>query len=232
MRLLTAEWRDLIHLQYDVPPALLAPLVPKGTELDLFEGKLLASLVGFRFVGMGVRGIPIPGYGEFEEVNLRFYVRPLGQPDKRAVVFLRELVPARAVAEAARLTYNEPYLHVPMSHTIGAEDISYRWIYDEREFEMRGSIDGTPRPLAPGSEEEFAGDRHWGYTRRSDGSTIEYRVDHPRWQVAPVRAAALDGPLANLYGEAWGEVLSTPPHSAFYAVGSEIAVHAWTPFAA
>src|SRR4030095_15894454 len=107
MRFLTAEWRDLIHLQYEAPRSLLLPLVPKGTELDRFEGRLLARLVGFRFVGMGIRGIPIPGYGEFEEVNLRFYVVPSGHPDKRAVVFIRELVPTRVVAEAARLTYNE-----------------------------------------------------------------------------------------------------------------------------
>jgi|SoiMethySBSTD1v2_1073268.scaffolds.fasta_scaffold10076_3 uncharacterized protein YqjF (DUF2071 family) len=232
MRFLTAEWRDLIHLQYEAPRSLLLPLVPKGTELDRFEGRLLASLVGFRFVGMGIRGIPIPGYGEFEEVNLRFYVVPSGHPDKRAVVFIRELVPTRVVAEAARLTYNEPYLRVPMSHAIGPEGISYRWTYEAKDFEMRAAKDGAPRPLAPGSVEEFIGDRHWGYTRMEDGSTIEYQVDHPRWEVVAVKDVLVSGPLATLYGDAWAEILSDPPCSAFYAVGSKIAVHAWTPFAA
>ena len=37
-------------LNYEIPPAVLEPLVPQHTVLDLFEGRALASIVGFRFL--------------------------------------------------------------------------------------------------------------------------------------------------------------------------------------
>ncbi len=46
---LTAEWRYLAMFNYEVPPELLAPLVPRGTELDSWQGKVYVSLVGFLF---------------------------------------------------------------------------------------------------------------------------------------------------------------------------------------
>ena len=81
---LTAAWRYLAILNYEVPPALLQPLVPS---------------------------IAIPGHRDFDEVNLRFYVRRRGEDGewRRAVVFVRELVPRRAIALVARWLYNEPY---------------------------------------------------------------------------------------------------------------------------
>ena len=35
---LTAEWRNIVMLNYEVPPELLREHVPAGTELDTFEG--------------------------------------------------------------------------------------------------------------------------------------------------------------------------------------------------
>jgi len=46
---LSAEWRDLLMLNYEVDRAILQKFVPAGTELDSFAGKTYVSLVGFRF---------------------------------------------------------------------------------------------------------------------------------------------------------------------------------------
>src|SRR4051812_23124769 len=72
---LTAEWRHLLMINYVVDPAALAPLVPAGTELDLWQGRAYVSVVGFRFLNTRVLGIPVPFHRNFDEVNLRFYVR-------------------------------------------------------------------------------------------------------------------------------------------------------------
>jgi uncharacterized protein YqjF (DUF2071 family) len=56
---LTAEWRDIAMLNYEVPPELLHPYVPHGTELDLLDGKALVSVVGFRFMRTRVLGVPV-----------------------------------------------------------------------------------------------------------------------------------------------------------------------------
>src|SRR5450432_3594788 len=132
---LTAEWRYLVMLNYDVDPAILHALVPKHTELDLWNGRAIASVVGFRFLGTRLLGVPIPLHRNFEEVNLRFYVRHRTADGevRRGVVFVRELVPRFAIALTARLAYNEPYLAVSMRSTAPAGPVeapglvSYGW---------------------------------------------------------------------------------------------------------
>jgi uncharacterized protein YqjF (DUF2071 family) len=230
---LTARWEDLVILNFEVPPAALATLVPRGTELDLWEGHALVSLVGFLFADTRVRGLAIPGHREFEEVNLRFYVRRRMdvEPDRRAVVFIRELVPRYAIAAIARILYNEPYLSVPMSHRTRVDSdrggrIEYAWRYRGDEFSLDASVDGRAQILAPGSEAEFITEHYWGYTRQRDGGTLEYEVEHPRWRVWPAPRVTFRGPAATLYGPVFGEILTGPPRSAFVADGSRVTVHA------
>ncbi len=74
---LTAEWRHLAMLSYEIDPELLQPLVPRGTDLDTWQGRTYVSVVGFLFLRTRVLGIPVPFHRNFEEVNLRFYVRRL-----------------------------------------------------------------------------------------------------------------------------------------------------------
>jgi len=230
---LTARWEDLVILNFEVPPAALTPLVPRGTELDLWEGQALVSLVGFSFVNTRVKGLPIPGHRNFEEVNLRFYVRrrTASGPDRRAVVFIRELVPRYAIAAIARLLYNEPYLSVPMSHRTQVDthhggDIEYAWRYGGEEFSLSASVQGSAGILEAGSEAEFITEHYWGYTRQRDGGTLEYEVEHPRWLVWTTPRAVFRGPAATLYGSVFGEALAGKPRSAFVAEGSPVCVHA------
>ena len=106
---LRAEWRHLLMMSWAVDPGLLRRAIPHGTELDDYAGECWVSLVGFRFLGTRVLGIPIPGHQNFDEINLRFYVRRRGPAGwERGVVFLRELVPRRAIAWVARTCYHEP----------------------------------------------------------------------------------------------------------------------------
>jgi uncharacterized protein len=120
---LTAEWRDLLMLNYVVDPALLEPHLPSGVELDPFQAQTLVSLVGFRFLNTRVLGLPIPFHRNFDEVNLRFYVvrRMPGAPPRRGVCFIREFVPRYAIAFIARTLYHEPYAAVPMRHELASE---------------------------------------------------------------------------------------------------------------
>src|SRR6478752_5561862 len=109
-KFLTARWQDLIMANYEVDPSLLASRVPAGTELDLEDGKCFVSLVGFMFLDTRVLGIPIPFHVNFEEVNLRFYVkREVEGEVRRGVCFIKEIVPRWAIATAARVLYGEPY---------------------------------------------------------------------------------------------------------------------------
>src|SRR3954468_20670393 len=116
---LAAEWRYLAMLNYQVDPAILHPHLPRGTELDIWNGRHYISLVGFRFLNTRVLGVPIPFHRNFEEVNLRFYVRRKGPEGwRRGVVFIAEIVPRFAIAAVARLFYNENYVALPTRHKL------------------------------------------------------------------------------------------------------------------
>ena len=232
---LTAEWRHLAMLNFRVAPAMLVSRVPDGTELDAWNGETYVSVVGFLFRNTRVLGLPIPWHRDFEELNLRFYVRRTeGGEVRRAVTFIRELVPRRAIATVARLAYNEPYTALPMRHAIGpsgaADDtpafVEYRWRQRSGWSRLRVEPVGPPAPPRAGSVEEFITEHYWGYTRQRDGGTIEYRVEHPRWRVWQVARASLDGPLEELYGDELGRVLRSAPASAFLADGSRVRVYA------
>jgi uncharacterized protein len=218
-------------LNYEVPQEMLRPLVPRGVELDRWDGHLYVSVVGFRFLDTRVLGVAIPGHTTFEEVNLRFYVRrEIGAEVRRGVVFVRELVPRRAIASIARLAYNEPYRALPMRHRIetshGRTAREYAWRCATGWTRVHAETEGPPRPLQAGSEEEFITEHYWGYTRQRDGGTIEYRVDHPRWSVWSAREARLDGDVSPVYGAAFADALAAAPHSAFVADGSPVTVYA------
>jgi uncharacterized protein YqjF (DUF2071 family) len=228
---LTAEWRYLAMLNFAVESAFLKPRVPRGTELDDWQGQTFASLVAFHFVNTRVCGLALPFHRTFEEVNLRFYVRrKVGDEWRRGVVFIKEIVPRLAIALTARLVYGENYTAARMTHSFNhaptgdPESVSYTWWMQGRKNTIRLSALQAPSPVAPGSEEEFITEHYWGYTPRADGRTTEYQVHHPRWRVASAGMATLEGNMDDTYGSDWHTVLRTPPVSAFLAEGSVIEV--------
>ena len=233
---LTAEWRNLAMLNYAIDPTLLEPLVPAGTHLDQWNDRTYVSLVGFLFVRTKVLGLAVPFHRTFEEINLRFYVRrEINGEVRRAVTFIKELVPRPAIALVARLMYNEPYAAVPMRHTYGApaEDgaptsVEYGWHSGEGWNAIHVAPYGIGRHAANGSEERFITEHYWGYTRQRDGSTVEYRVAHDPWRVWSVAKPWIQGDCSPTYGAELARILEAPPTSAFLADGSAVTVYAPT----
>ena len=224
---LRAEWRSLVMINYAVDRAVLDPLVPRGVELDLWEGAALVSMVGFLFRDCRVLGLPIPFHRNFEEVNLRFYVRrKVDGAWRRGVVFLREIVPRHAIALVARVAYNEPYLALPMRHEVPARGgrFSFEWKLGGRWNSLAATTCGEPAPIAAGSAEDFIFEHYWGYTRQRDGGTMEYEVEHPTWRVWQTETCSLDCDAGALYGSAFLEPLRAQPRSAFVADGSRVSV--------
>ena len=225
---LAAEWRHLVMLNYEVDRASLTPLIPQGTELDVFDGRVFASVIGFRFTHTRIFGCSIPLHRDFDEVNLRFYVRrKAGAEWRRGVVFIRELVPRQVIAFVARTLYGEPYSALPMRHRVDVSDsgirAEYGWRRNGRWESLRGRGLGQSQAIASGSQEEFITEHYWGYTARKRGC-FEYQVEHERWRVWRCVEAALEADIASLYGEQFVGSLSSPPASAFIADGSAVMV--------
>jgi uncharacterized protein YqjF (DUF2071 family) len=227
---LTAEWRSLVMLNWEADPAALRPLVPRGTELDEWNGTLYASLVGFMFLDTRVMGIAIPFHRSFEELNLRFYVRRRGPEGwRRGVVFVKEVVPRFAIAAVARVLYNENYVAMRMAHHIrdvgdAGQSIAYTWHDRGPTGSLGATTEGLPSPLAEGSEAEFITEHYWGYAAQRDGGTVEYRVEHPSWRVWTPSSTRLKCDFGAMYGARFVEMLSPEPRSAYVAEGSPIVV--------
>ncbi len=228
---LSAQWRFLVMLNYEVDPGLLRAFVPRGTELDTWYGRTYVSVVGFLFLDTRVLGMAIPFHRDFEEVNLRFYVKRQG-PDgwRRGVVFIKEVVPRWAIATVARVVYNERCVARPMSHRVdrtgdslaAGAHVEYSWRAGESTHRIHATVEGESRPLVSGSEEEFITEHYWGYVAQRDGGCVEYQVEHPSWRVWQTREAVLECDAARVYGPAFAEPLAGPPRSAFVAGGSGV----------
>lgn len=234
---LAAEWRWLAMLNYEIDPALLAPFVPCGTTLDTYAGKTFVSMVGFLFLRTTVLGVPILLHRNFEEVNLRFYVRrPHPEGDRRGVVFIKEIVPRWAIAVVARVVYNENYVALPMRHAIELTAgrlnsggwVEYGWRFGGRWQRLTLRVCGEPALAPNGSEQQFITEHYWGYCRQRDGHTTEYEVEHPPWRLWQVDDALLDCNAADLYGAQFADVLRGRPSSAFLAEGSAVLVRRGT----
>jgi uncharacterized protein len=237
---LTGEWRHLALVSWRVDDSLLAPFVPSGTALDRWEGSSYLSVVGLRFLNLGIGGMPVPLHGDFAQVNLRFYVRrEVGGQTRRGVVFLRELVALPTLTAAARLTLGEPYETLPVRHRIVSQPdeereptvVEYVWGEGAREGRVTVvTAPGSGRPLPAGSLEEFIAERCWGYAAQRDGRTAEYRVEHPRWRVWRSENVVVAGELEQPFDRVFAGVLAAPPDSAFVAAGSGVTVHPPTTF--
>lgn len=233
-RFLTAEWRYLAMLNYEIDPDILKPYIPLGTELDLWNGRTYVSLVGFLFLDTKVLNVPIPFHRNFEEVNLRFYLRRRDRDGwRRAVGFIKEIVPRWAIATVARMVYNEKYVSLPMCHSIDLDSdgrlkldgtVKYEWQFDNRWHSLWVKTSGEPVDIPEGSEAEFIAEHYWGYSAQPS-STIEYRVEHPRWQIRDVIAYGVDCNVETLYGKEFVQALSAEPTSAFLAEGSSVTVY-------
>ncbi|OLB45014.1 MAG: hypothetical protein DME64_05070 [Verrucomicrobia bacterium] len=225
---LTANWRYLAMLNYVVDPALIEPLVPVGTEIDYENGETFVSIVGFLFLDTRLLGLPIPLHRDFEELNLRFYVRRKSADTwRRGVAFVRELVPRRAISLVARAFYGERYFALPMKHRIEHVDaklsVEYCWRRGKKWEFLKMSAAGEPQSVSAGSHAEFITEHYWGYTCVRGGCS-EYRVEHPRWKIWNAARFELNADVATLYGEQFAETLSRSPRSAFIADGSPITV--------
>ena len=229
--LVTAEWRWLVMLNYSIDPGTLKSFIPAGTELDSWSGRTLISVVGFRFLKTRIRGLPVLYHQDFEEINLRFYVRRRVEDGwRRGVVFIREVVSRRLIALMARWLYNENYVVCPTtSRLVQPTDskvgrVEYGWNCRGEPIKIQAAYGDTPQCPSVGSEEEFITEHYWGYSTQRDGSCLEYQVEHPKWTVWRASQALLVGDVTSFCGPELGAALSAKPSSAFVSNGSEVAV--------
>jgi uncharacterized protein YqjF (DUF2071 family) len=213
---------------YALRPEVLQPRVPEELELDTIDGDAFASLVAFDFLDTRVKRISWPGFRNFPEINLRFYVREK-ESGRRGVMFVRELVPSSVVAWIARTLYNEPYAATSMRSNVERSadgvTVDHHWDWVGTPHHLR--VQSAPATTVPATDstEHFFKEHQWGYGSTRGGETIIYEVRHPHWAVHEVRDYTIDVDFAGLYGSEFDGLSSQDPVSVVHAVGSEIEVY-------
>jgi uncharacterized protein len=226
---LKANWENIIMANYEISPEILKPYLPKGVELDLYEGKAYVSLVGFMFKNTKIFNVPIPYLGTFEEINLRFYVkRTEADKIKRGVVFINETVPYKLVAWAANKLYKEHYIAIPTRHKISVNEISkqiqYQWFNNNAWNNIDLSASTVFEAMRRGSMEHFIYEHYYGYTKIDSNNTEEYKLYHPSWKVNTVNSYKINCDFKEMYGDNFNILNSSEPSSVFIAEGSSVQI--------
>ncbi len=228
-KFLTAEWNNLIMANYVIDPAVLMPYLPPKTELDFYQGECYVSLIGFMFEQTKMLGMRIPFHVNFEEVNLRFYVKVKdGDTWKRGAVFIKEIVPKFAITMVANILYREKYVTLPMKHfyneTSNEIHLGYHWKYKNAWNKLEAVTELNNSAMTSGSKEEFIAEHYWGYSKYNEKTTFEYAVQHPSWLVHKVKSYKIECNFEKLYGNEFAFLDHVKPDTVFMAKGSPIAI--------
>ncbi len=226
---MTQRWNDLLFAHWPVPPAMIAPLIPQGLQVDTFHGSAWLGVVPFWMDRIKFRGMPrIPGTSSFPELNLRTYVRDArgGTPG----VYFLSLDASKLVAVLfARAFYNLPYHWADMR--IEPRGNREFWFASRRRmtqqpvmFSARYRGLGPTRRLAEsraGTLEYFLMERYCLFTRDRDGNPMRANIHHVPW---PLEEAEADIEQNNLPA-ALGIRLPNVPPVLHYS--RRLAVYVW-----
>lgn len=229
MSLLTCEWNKLAFANYIVPPEILQKYIPAHTKLDFYNGNCYVSLVGFQFKNVKISGVRVPLHTNFEEINLRFYVkRHDGQDWRKGTVFITEIADKAALSLLANSLLHEHYKTLPTRQEVSEEQgeisAAYSFKYEEDWQNLEIKASSVASPVEPDSEGEFITHRLWGYGKHSEEETNEYKISHPQWQLYRVNEYSIDIDFTKVFGPEFSLLNSAVPHSVILAEGSKVEV--------
>jgi uncharacterized protein YqjF (DUF2071 family) len=218
------RWRSLLFLHFSCEPQEIQRLLPRGLEVDTFDGKAWVGLVPFRMEGIRARFFPgLPGNSAFPETNVRSYVHKHG---KEPGVWFFSLDAANPLAcRVARTLWRLPYHEASMA--LAEEPTSRRYtcsrhqggIESHIEAELGEAID----PPKAGSLEFFLIERYLLYAERA-GQLLKGRVHHPPYPLQSVKVKEFDDSLVLAAG-----IEPRPFEHALYSPGVDVRIFAIEP---
>lgn len=214
-------------VNFEVNPAILKPYLPFGTELDSWNGKYFVSVVGFKFLNTKVMGIKFPFHVNFEQVNLRFYVkRKVGNEIRHGVVFIKEIIDKSIVKFVARMLYKENYVQQPMRHSWQEKNdhfnIKYEWKWKDKWNSISVKTKKVLTDTLKGSQERFIAEHYWGNIKVKNNKSYEFRVEHPPWKIYSLIDYNINVDFETVYGKSFGILKNQKPSSVFLVEGSEV----------
>jgi uncharacterized protein YqjF (DUF2071 family) len=227
MSVLTCKWKKLAFANYIFPAEILEKYLPEHTKLDYYNGKCFVSLVGFQFQNVKIAGVKIPFHTNFEEINLRFYVKRFdGASWRKGTVFISEIADKAALNILANSIFHENYQTLPTKQEIEENKeflkAKYSWQFNEEWQHLEVISKTLATPYAENSEAEFILDRPFGYGKQSEEETNEYKIYHRDWPIYEVQEYSIKVDFTKVFGPEFNILNSATPHSVILAEGSSV----------
>lgn len=217
-QIMSQRWKELTFLHWRVDPALVTPLLPRGTTPDLHDGATYVGLIPFRLADAGPLGLPpVPWLGTFAETNVRLY--SVDASGRRGVVF-RSLDASRlAVVLGARVTFGLPYMWARMRISRAGGRVTYstsRRVPGPRGAGGRIVVEPGAAIPEPDALAHFLTAR-WGLHTAHLGRTWYVPNEHEPWPLHEARLVELDDSLVAAAG--LRDVVDGTPDSVLWSPG-------------
>ncbi|MFT5299754.1 MAG: hypothetical protein ACI87E_001233 [Mariniblastus sp.] len=222
-------YTELVAVNFQVPPKLLADMIPKGLELDYYEKETFVSLVCMTMRKVGVLGIPLTR--GFVELSLRFYVRHPADPvNRKGTCFIKNYVSSPTAAWILGSRYDCEYHKMKMKSNNsgfkvgGVPEVEYQWKVDDHWNKLRVKARSEIRNTGPDTKVGFILD-HPTHFQSKINKTLEYQVERPKWTVWDAAQANFTCDVNRLFGKAFVQPLGKRPASVFVTQGSDVTIY-------
>lgn len=203
------RWSRACFLHWRVPPETVAPLLPRGTAPDLFDGSAWVGLIPFVLSDFRFLPLPqVPLVGSFVEINVRTYA--VDADGRRGVVFRTLEAEHLLPVLGARALFGLPYRWARAGVRETGERIEYRSRRHTRAAQAtRIRLARTGQPVDDDLSRFLTA--RWGFHERHFGRTIWAANAHEPWPLVTAELEALDDAL--LADSGFPALASRPPDS-------------------
>jgi hypothetical protein len=242
---MTQRWNDLLFAHWPVPAAELAPLLPRGLEIDTHDGMAWVSVVPFWMDRIRLRGMPeLLGGNRFAELNLRTYVRSESTRVPGVYFFSLDAANPLAVMTARswfRLPYfwarmqlaerEDGFIHYKSQRLLTAKPVRFEAKYRGLGRPVGGTsavrkfVNGQLQMCGmtePGSLEHFLTERYCLFTRRGDEVQMS-NIHHVPWPLEEAEAEIEINELPGAFG------IRLPEVAPVLHYARELVVYLWSP---
>lgn len=208
------RWSDLAFVHWRADADAVAPLLPPGTEPDLFDGSTWVGLIAFRLQRASLGPLPpFPFFGDFTEINVRLYARDA--EGRRGVVFRSLESDSLPAVLAAQALFGLPYRYARAAQRRTSDGWEYASARLPRGPRTRLSV-AVDEGVVDDELSTFLTAR-WGLFEQHLGRTRWLPNTHEPWRLQPARLLGLRDELVAAAG--LPGIVDGPPESVLFSPG-------------
>ena len=224
----TANFSEMVLINFEADDRLLKKITPKGLEPDLYEGRGHISLVAKTIRGLKFKGILL--CRDFASVGLQLYVRePHNGEYRYGTFFLKHYVQRSLAAWFMSKLTNSEVIQMPMKHKKSKTpvhrppDIEYLWKVKERWNDIRIRGRSRVKEVRPESKMGYIL-RHADRYTVNDTGIWRSEMSTPGWVIWDVAQAKFDCDVERLFGSEYAKAMAKRPASVFLSRGNRVAL--------